>query len=77
MAIITSSQKKINSEIEAIRLEKERKKALLSQKRLERQEIESDREKQQLLLNEIQKKEAELRAEIQNNERKNSSLRIK
>jgi len=77
VAIITSSQKKINSEIEAIRLEKERKKALLSQKRLERQEIESDREKQQLLLNEIQKKEAELRAEIQNNERKKQQIKNK
>ena len=77
VAIIASTQKKVTEEIAAITLEKERKKALLTKKRIERQEIESDREKQQLILNQIQKKEASLRADIAANERKKQKLKAK
>jgi len=77
VAIIASTQKKVTEEIAAITLEKERKKALLTNKRIERQEIESDREKQQLILSEIQMKEASLRADIESNERKKQKLKAK
>tara|TARA_B110000285_G_scaffold29619_1_gene30041 strand:+ start:7951 stop:9204 length:1254 start_codon:yes stop_codon:yes gene_type:complete len=77
VALIANDQQKIKLEIAAIELEKTQKKAVLTQKRIEREEIEVDREKQQRVLNTIQKKEAQLLAEIKTNEIKKQQIKAR
>ena len=77
VAIIATNQNKIKEEIEAIELEKERKQSLLSQKRLERQEIVADREKKEAVLAKIKQKESSLLAEIKSNQIKRQALKAK
>lgn len=75
VAMIETTQEKIKQEISSITLEKAKKQELLSQKRIEREEIEVDRQKKELVLSEIQKKEASLLAEIKVNQRKRKQLK--
>mgnify|MGYP001262770977 FL=1 len=77
VAIIATNQNKIKAEIVAIAIEKERKQSLLSQKRIERQEIESDREKKEAVLAKIKQKESSLLAEIKSNQIKRQALKAK
>ncbi|MEJ6505630.1 MAG: peptidoglycan DD-metalloendopeptidase family protein [Crocinitomicaceae bacterium] len=77
VALIANDQQKIKSEIAAIELEKSRKKEVLTQKRLEREEIEVDREKKEQVLKIIQKKEAQLLAEIKSNEIKKQQIKVR
>ena len=77
VAIIATNQNKIKAEIIAIEIEKERKQSLLSQKRIERQEIESDREKKEAVLVKIKQKESSLLAEIKSNQIKRQALKAK
>ncbi len=77
VAIITTNQNKIKAEIIAIALEKERKQSLLSQKRIERKEIEVDREKKEAVLAKIKQKESSLLAEIKANQLKRRALKAK
>tara|TARA_B100001287_G_scaffold207159_1_gene176187 strand:- start:13010 stop:14263 length:1254 start_codon:yes stop_codon:yes gene_type:complete len=76
-AIIATNQNKIKAEIEAIEIEKEKKKSLLSQKRFEREEIESDREKKLAVLAKIKQKESSLLSEIKSNQIKRQELKAK
>lgn len=77
VAIITTNQNKIKAEIAAVELEKERKQSLLSQKRIERQEIEVDREKKKAVLVKIKQQEVSLLAEIKANQSKRQALKAK
>ena len=77
VAIIATNQQKIKTEISAIEKEKERKKSLLVRKRVERKEIESDREKKEAVLAKIQQKESSLLAEIKANQIKRQALKAK
>ena len=77
VAIIATNQNKIKSEIVAIEIEKERKQSLLSQKRIERQEIEYDKEKKEAVLAKIKQKESSLLAEIKSNQIKRQALKVK
>ena len=57
VALITQDQIKINEEIKQIEIEKQNKQVALTQKRMEREEIESDRIQKEIVLAEIKKKE--------------------
>ena len=77
VAIITVNQNKITAEIAAVELEKERKQSLLSQKRIERQDIEVDREKKEAVLAKIKQQESSLLSEIKTNQVKRRALKAK
>ena len=74
-ALIIQDQMKIKNEIEAIEIEKKKKKEILTQKRLERKDIELDRAKKIEVLEKIKKEESVLMAEIRKNEIKKQSIK--
>jgi len=75
LALIKQDQIKINQEIAQIEIEKNRKKETLIQKRIEREEIEGDRQKKVELLSTIKSKEDVLIAEIRKNENKKQKIK--
>ena len=75
LALIKQDQIKINQEIAQIEIEKNRKKETLIQKRIEREEIEEDRQKKVELLSSIKSKEDVLIAEIRKNENKKQKIK--
>lgn len=77
VAIIETNQNKIKLEIAAIEVEKNRKKSLLAQKRLEREQIESDRKKKEVVLAKIQQQESSLLEEIKANQAKRQAVKKK
>lgn len=75
VALITQDQLKINEEIKQIEIEKKNKQVTLTQKRIEREQIELDRIQKETVLIEIKKKEGVLIAEIEKNERKKQEIK--